>query len=336
MARPHQNSLTALVLVAAIICAGSATSEVKSAARSVYDDAEISKYIELVAARGLVTPTTPDPRTHERIPSPLPGTRVSESIVTFIKTGASAGKAIIWSEPLGSGLLEFQEGTTPTGQTTVQYWVLESGGRRCILSGGATYGQDGRLLTSNFWRNDPQLRFTGFAELPGDVFPNRIPPNAFLYALDAPEPNTTGKLNMAIGSYGYMTFDLWAEDIEHTSVPAGRFQTLKVIARVDTDSAMKGWPVLLTHLAQPFMPRNILYYDASPPHLLVKFVGSLGYLAPEVTVEMSRAYIASKSMLHGSFGPSTSYDKSASHPLRCSAVENSVWRSDQARCAQLN
>jgi hypothetical protein len=306
--------LTALVLTAAIICAESAASDLKSAARSAYDDAEISKYIDLVAARGLVTTAMPDPRTPERVPSPLPGTRVSESIVTYIKTGASAGKAIIWSEPLGSGLLEFQEGTTPTGETTVQYWVLESGGRRCILSGGATYGQDGQLLTSNFWRNDPQLRFAGFAELPGDVFPNRIPPNAFLYALDAPEPNAAGKLNMAIGSYGYMTFDLWAEDIEQTSVPAGTFQTLKVIARVDTDSAMKGWPALLTHLAEPFMPKNILYYDTTLPHHLVKFVGSLGYLAPDVTVQMSRVYIVSKSMSQGSFAPSISHDKSASYP----------------------
>jgi hypothetical protein len=296
MSRPHHNLLTALVLAVAIIWAESAASEVKSAARSAYDDAEISQYIDLLAARRLVTPAMPDPRAHERIPSPLAGTRVAEFIVTSIKTGDSAGKAVIWSEPLGSGLLEFQEGTAPTGQTTVQYWVLESGGRRCILSGGATYGQDGRLLTSNFWRNDPQLHFADSAELPGDVFPNRIPPNAFLYALDAPEPNAAGELKMAIGSYGYMTFDLWAEDIEQTSVPAGTFQTLKVIAAVDTESAMKGWPALLTHLAQPFMPKNILYYDRSQPHHLVKFVGSLGYLAPEVTVEMSRVYIAPQSV----------------------------------------
>ena len=145
-------------------------------------------------------------------------------------------------------------------------------------------------------------RSTG--KLHGDVFPNRIPPNAFLYALDAPEPNAAGELKMAIGSYGYMTFDLWAEDIEQTSVPAGTFQTLKVIARVDTESAMRGWPVFLTHLAQPFMPKDILYYDVSPPHHLVKFVGSLGYLAPDVTVEMNRVYIAPESVSRGVFGAS--------------------------------
>jgi hypothetical protein len=43
--------LTALVLAVAIIWAESAAS-VKSAARSAYDDAEFSKYIDLVLSRG--------------------------------------------------------------------------------------------------------------------------------------------------------------------------------------------------------------------------------------------------------------------------------------------
>lgn len=293
--------LTALVLAITIVCANSAASDVKSAAASAYDDADIAKYIDLLAARGLMTPAMPDPRTRERVPSPLPGTSVSESIVTSLKTGDPAGRALIWREPLGSGLLEFQESTVPTGQTTVQYWLLESDGRRCMFSGGATYGMDGRLLISSFWRNDPQLRFAGSAELPSDVFPNRIPPSAFLDALDAPKPNASGTLNMMIGSYGYMTFDLWAEDIERTSVPAGTFQTLKVIARADVESVMSGWPAFLRVLAKPFMPKNIFYYGTSPPHHLVKFVGSLGYLAPDVTAEMIRVYIASNSVSRGGF-----------------------------------
>jgi len=206
MSRQH-HPLTAFVLAIVIAYAESAASDVKSAARSAYDDADTSKYIDLIAARGLVTPAMPDPRADERIPLPLPGASVSESSVTSLKTGDPTGKAIIWSEPLGSGLLEFQEGTAPTGQTTVQYWVLQSDQRRCIFSGGATYGEGGQLLTSNCWRNDPQLRFAGSVELPSDVFPNRIPPSAFLHALDAPEPHATGKLDMIIGSYGCTTFD---------------------------------------------------------------------------------------------------------------------------------
>jgi hypothetical protein len=89
-----------------------------------------------------------------------------------------------------------------------------------------------------------------------------------------------------------MTFDLWAQDFEQTSVSAGTFRTLKVIMRVDADSVMKYWPTFLRQLAQPFFPKNMLYYDLAPPHHLVKFVGSLGYMAPEVTVQMTRSYIA--------------------------------------------
>jgi len=68
--------------------------------------------------------------------------------------------------------------------------------------------------------------------LPNDVFPSRIPPSAFLFALDAPEPGAAGKLNMVLGRYGYMTFDLWAQDIEQSTVPAGTFRTLKVITLI--------------------------------------------------------------------------------------------------------
>ena len=96
-----------------------------------------------------------------------------------------------------------------------------------------------------------------------------------------------------------MTFDLWAQDIEQTTVPAGTFRTLKIIMRVDADSVMKYWPAFLRRLAQPFFPKNVLYYDTASPHHLVKFVGSFGYLAPEVTVQMTRIYIASESERHG-------------------------------------
>lgn len=98
---------------------------------------------------------------------------------------------------------------------------------------------------------------------------------------------------MILGRYGYMTFDLWAQDIEQTTVPAGTFQTLKVIMRVNADSVMKYWPAFLSRLAQPFFPQNILYYDTASPYHLVKFIGSFGYLAPRVTAQVTRVYIAS-------------------------------------------
>jgi hypothetical protein len=297
MARPHCCFVITLIL-AAVIAAGrdafAATAAQIALLVSTSADVDVSEFTGLIAARGLADGAMADPRASKHIPSPLPGAHVSESIVTLSKTGERISKATIWNEPLGSGLLEFEETTAAAGQTMVEYWVLTSDRHRCILNGAAAYGKDGRLLSSNFWRNDPQLRFAGSPTFPNDVFPSRIPPSAFLPALDAPKPGATGKLNMVLGRYGHMTFDLWAQDLEQTSVPAGTFRTLKVIMQVDADSVMKYWPAFLRRLAQPFFPKNVLYYDTAPSHYLVKFVGSFGYLAPEVTVQMTRIYIVSQ------------------------------------------
>jgi len=244
-----------------------------------------------------------DPRATAHLPSPRPGASVSESIVTLTNTGERVSKATIWSEPLGSGLLELQETTSAGGQTAAEYWVFTSDRRKCVLNGNAAYGKDGRLLSSNFWRNDRQLSFTNSPPFPDDLFPSRLPPSAVLFTLDAKKPGATGKLDMILGRYGYMTFDLWVQDVELTTVPAGTFRTLKVIMRVDADSVMKYWPAFLRRLAQPFFPENFLYYDITPPHHLVKFVGSFGYLAPRVTVQMTKVYTASESVPRGNDVP---------------------------------
>jgi len=304
MSRPHRYLVITLTL-ASVIAAGryALTASDAQVARlrstSSDGDGDISQFTGLIAARGLAGGAMPDPRASAQIPSPLPGASVSESIVTLSNTGERVSKATIWSEPLGPGLLELQETTAAAGQTTTEYWVFTSDRRRCVLNGDAAYGKDGRLLSGNFWRNDPQLRFASSPPFPNDVFPSRIPPSAVLLTLSAPKPGATGKLNMILGRYGYMTFDLWAQDIEPTTVPAGTFRTLKVIMRVDADSVMKYWPAFLRRLAQPFFPQNVLYYDTTPPHHLVKFVGSFGYLAPRVTVQMTKVYIASESVRDG-------------------------------------
>ena len=289
--------------LASMLATGARASAASDAAiarlRSTSSEAEISQFTELIAARGLAGGAMPDPRSSDHVPSPLAGVSVSESIVTLSSTGERVSKATIWSEPLGPGFLELQETMTVAGQTTAEYWVFASERRRCVLSGDASYSNDGRLLASNFWRNDPQLRFAGSPSFPSDVFPNRIPSSAVRLSLKVAAPGSTGKLNTILGRYGYMTFDLWAQDIEQTTVPAGTFRALRVNMRVNADSVMKYWPAFLRRLAQPFFPQNVLYYDTAPPYQLVKFVGSFGYLAPKVTVQMTRVYIATASTRDG-------------------------------------
>jgi hypothetical protein len=301
MSQLHTCSIITLTL-AAVIAAGqlSLTGAIQEAHPPFTSvDVDLSaRFAWLIAGRGLADGAMSDPRASAHMPSPLPGASVSESIVSLSNTGEEVSKATVWSEPLGPGSLELQESTAAAGQTTIEYWVLTSDRRRCVLSGDAAYGKDGRLLSSNFWRNDPQLQFAGSPQLPNDVFPSHVPTSAFLPALNALKPGATGKLNMALGRYGYMTIDLWAEDIEQMSVPAGNFRTLKIIMQVDADSVLKYWPAFLRRLAQPFFPKNLLYYDTAPPHHLVKFVGSFGYLAPQVTVQMTHVYIAPESARH--------------------------------------
>jgi hypothetical protein len=217
MSRPHSYSIITLTL-AAVIAAGqlSLTEAAQEALLpSTSTDLDLStKFAWLIAGRGLADGAMSDPRASAHIPSPLPGSSVSESVVSLSDTGKEVSTATVWSEPLGSGSLELQESIAAAGQTTIEYWLLASDRRRCILSGDAIYGKDGRLLSSNFWRNDPQLHFAGSPQLPNDVFPSHIPTSALLPALDASKPGATGKLNMVLGRYGYMTFDLWAEDVE--------------------------------------------------------------------------------------------------------------------------
>ena len=262
--------------------------------QSPSSDAEVSRLTDLISARGLAGGALPDPRAIAHSPTPRPGASVSEAIITLANSGEQISKAKIWSEPLGSGSLELQETTAMDGQTTAEYWVFASDHRRCVLNGDATYGKDGRLLSSNFWRNDPQLSFLSAHPLPNDVFPSHLPPSAVLVTLNSMASGSTGELNMVLGRYGYMTFDLWAEKIEQIAVPAGTFRALKVMMRVNADSVMKYWPTFLKRLAQPFFPQNVLYYDVAPPHHLVKFVGSFGYLAPKVTVQMTTTYVAAE------------------------------------------
>jgi hypothetical protein len=290
---------TVAFLFAADKCAASGAEIAYSQPAETSDAANITSLIALIVARGLASRAMPDPSAPEWIPSPLPGTSVSESLVTLSKTGERVSKVMTWSEPLGSSLLEFQETTAVSGPTTVEYWVYESGHRRCVLNGAATYGKQGYLLSSNFWRNDRQLPFVNSPTFPSDIFPSRIPPSAVLLSLNAQKPGGSGKLNTILGRYGYMTFDLRAQEIEQIKVPAGSFRTIKVIMQVNADSVMKYWPAFLRGLAQPFFPQNLLYYDTAEPHHLVKFVGSFGYLAPQVTVEVTRVYIASQSSRDG-------------------------------------
>src|ERR1700676_2926678 len=88
------------------------------------DTANTTYLMHLSAACGRAGGALPDPSARERIPSPLSGASVSESLVTLSNTGARVSRVTTWSEPLGAGLLEFQETVAVSGQRTIEYWLF--------------------------------------------------------------------------------------------------------------------------------------------------------------------------------------------------------------------
>ena len=75
-------------------------------------------------------------------------------------------------------------------------------------------------------------------------------------------------------------------------MPAGSFSALKVIAQVDIATVMPNWPRFVMHVVQPVVPKNTLYFQATPPYRLLKQQGTTFVGGPEVTTELIRFYIA--------------------------------------------
>jgi hypothetical protein len=75
-------------------------------------------------------------------------------------------------------------------------------------------------------------------------------------------------------------------------VPAGSFSALKVTAQVDIATVMPNWPRFVLHVIKPVVPKNTLYFEATPPYRLLKQEGTTFVGGPQVTTELIRFYIA--------------------------------------------
>ena len=151
----------------------------------------------------------------------------------------------------------------------------------------------GRALQSTFWRNDaPALRLAGAADLPHDLYPDTVPWMAFLRVLSAPREGGEGALHQQITPYSYVGQNVLVEGTEQISVPAGSFSALKVSAQVDIATVMPNWPRFVMHVVQPVVPKNTLYFQATPPYRLLKQQGTTFVGGPEVTTELIRFYVA--------------------------------------------
>ena len=208
------------------------------------------------------------------------------------RTGQVVMQVKSWNEMVGDDTVHIEITTLSSSQFEVGFWLFPNHRQGCTMYQWTLYDH-GRALQSAFWRNDaPVLRLAGAADLPHDLYPDAVPWMAFLRVLDAPREGGEGTLHQQITPYSYVGQNVWAKGIEQISVPAGSFSALKVIAQVDIATVMPNWPRFVMHVVQPVVPKNTLYFQATPPYRLLKQQGTTFVGGPEVTTELIRFYIA--------------------------------------------
>ena len=195
---------------------------------------------------------------------------------------------------IGDDTIHIEVTTLSTYQFQVAFWLFPNHRKGCTMYQWTLYDH-GRALQSAFWRNDAAvLRLAGAADLPHDLYPDSVPWVAFLRVLDAPRNGAEGMLHQQITPYSYVGQEVWVAGSEQVSVPAGTFAALKVTAKVDIATIMPNWPRFVLQVIKPVIPKNTLYFEASPPYRLLKQEGTTFVGGPEVTTELLRFYIAGR------------------------------------------
>ena len=197
-----------------------------------------------------------------------------------------------WNEMVDDDTIHIEVTTLSTSQFEVAFWLFPNHRQGCTMYQWTLYDH-GRALQSAFWRNDASvLRLAGAADLPHDLYPDSVPWMAFLRVLDAPRDGAEGNLHQQITPYSYVGQEVWVRSYR-TDQRAGRnFSALKVIAKVDVTTVMPNWPRFVLQVIKPVIPKNTLYFEATPPYRLLKQEGTTFVGGPEVTTELVRFYIA--------------------------------------------
>jgi hypothetical protein len=245
-----------------------------------------------LVTRGLIGHGMIGDQSGRDIMTPPPGTEVDETRQTENRTGEILTQAKSWNEMVDDDTIHIEVTTLSTYQFEVAFWLFPNHRKGCTMYQWTLYDH-GRALQSAFWRNDATvLRLAGAADLPHDLYPDSVPWVAFLRVLDAPRDGAKGTLDQQITPYSYVGQEVWAKGSEQISVPAGSFSALKVTAQVDIATIMPNWPRFVLHVIKPVVPKNTLYFEATPPYRLLKQEGTTFVGGPEVTTELIRFYIA--------------------------------------------
>jgi hypothetical protein len=245
-----------------------------------------------LVTRGLIGHGMIGEQSGSDILTPPPGTEVDETRQTENRTGEVLTQVKSWNEMVADNTIHIEVTTLSTYQFEVAFWLFPNHRQGCTMYQWTLYDH-GRALQSAFWRNDATvLRLAGAADLPHDLYPDSVPWVAFLRVLDAPRYGAEGMIHQQITPYSYVGQEVWAAGPEQVSVPAGTFSALKVTAKVDVATVMPNWPRFVLQVIKPVIPKNTLYFEATPPYRLLKQEGMTFVGGPRVTTELIRFYIA--------------------------------------------
>ena len=245
-----------------------------------------------LVARGLIGNAMIGDRSGTDVLTPPAGTEVEETRQTANLTGEVLNRVKSWNETVADDTIHIEVTTLSPSQFEVAFWLFPNDGKGCTMYRWTLYDH-GRALQSTFWRNDASvLRLAGAADLPHDLYPDAVPWVAFLRVLDAPREGGEGMIDQQITPYSYVGQQVWVTGSEQVSVPAGTFSALKVDAKVDIATIMPNWPHFVLQVIKPVIPKNTLYFQASPPYRLLKQEGTTFVGGPEVTTELVRFYTA--------------------------------------------
>jgi hypothetical protein len=224
--------------------------------------------------------------------TPALGVEVDETRQTVDQTGEVLMQVKLWNETVGDDTVHIEVATLSTSQFEVSFWLFPNHRQGCTMYQWTLFDH-GRALQSAFWRNDaPVLRLAGAADLPQDLYPDAVPWMAFIRVLSVPREGGEGAIHQQVTPYSYVGQNVVAHGSERMSVPAGDFSALKVTAQVDITTVMPNWPRFVMHVVQPVVPKNVLYFQATPPYRLLKQQGTTFVGGPEVTTELMRYYVA--------------------------------------------
>jgi hypothetical protein len=271
-----------------IICA-LATSAQPAAAKP-----DPSALLSQLAARGLVGTTTSS--VNARIPEPPTGTEVDEFLQTAKENGEVLLRGTSWEESFGDNALRIEIREFSSGQKQVSFWARPRRAAGCLLFGINEYDRLGNLLQGGVRRCIPDPKPFRGPDYPDTLYPSGaeggVPVDAFFRALSAPQVGATGAVQNQITPYEVVELDVWAAAVEQVHVPAGDFRALKLVMRVNVRSVMRNLPGFLAAIIEPFLPKNILYYQAEPPYRFLKFEGVMDQDAPQLEVQLVRYYTA--------------------------------------------